>query len=345
MAAKHNPQIDDQGKPPPRKWVGAVEVQIDALIIDSARLRPVDKATVEEYAALMEENGVTFFPPIEIVKIGDESNLVGGSHRIAAAKFIGETAFHARITNGDEDTMVEAIARANLHGRARTLAEKRLAVKTLIGVSKWDRASNRAIARYCGVGDHLVADVRAEIEAARSRSCANPIENIDDRHPPARPVVGADGKTRDISRQGAAAQRTRERERLTADPQPEPAAERPLSFEDSARTGAANTQKAAKATSRYLERLVEVFESHGQTRAEIIDRWWGGLPESDRQRFYDDKIAPWLAAKPLAKPPDAPTQTGRKVVDLSPELWARVKAGEKISAGEAAEIAEREATS
>ena len=121
-------------------------------------------------------------------------------------------------------------------------------------------------------------------------------------------------------------------------------------------------ERAAKSDASYMEHLHDAFRSNGQTRAELIDRWWERLTEEGRQRFYDDKIAPWLearaafeakaAARAAKRPAEALDGTpappeGRaddpfaNAIDLSPELWARVKAGE-LSLLEAAKLAEAE---
>ena len=56
-------------------------------------------------------------------------------------------------------------------------------------------------------------------------------------------------------------------------------------------------EKVAKSSASYMEHLHDAFRSSGQTRAKLIDQWWSDLTEEGRQRFYDDKIAPWLEAR------------------------------------------------
>ena len=162
---------------PPRptnapNWRGAVEVEIASLIIDPRLLRDVDEATVAEYVALMDME--VHFPPIDAVRTDAGTFLTNGRHRTEAAKRRGQATFPARVRDGGWDDVVEASAAANAtHGLRRTAEQKRQMVRLLFGLSKWAQASDRAIARHCGVEHHLVAAKRHDQPLnRRSRSSA-----------------------------------------------------------------------------------------------------------------------------------------------------------------------------
>jgi hypothetical protein len=208
------------------KWPEESElVEIADLILDD-ELFPrelVDTATVEEYAEAM-ESGSSAFPPVRVFRLPDTRLVpVDGWHRIGAAKRLRAQKMYAKIRPGSWADAVEAAAASNTrHGLKRTNADKRKAVQILLELPKWAEASNGEIARHCRVSDHLVADVRASF----SRGSDNPLETLepDSGDPPRfqEPELrrGADGKTYDVSRMGAAAERARQREPI------EPPAER-----------------------------------------------------------------------------------------------------------------------
>jgi hypothetical protein len=197
-------------------WRGAVEVEIASLIIDDRLLRHVDEATVAEYAALMADG--VHFPPVEAVRTDVGSFLTDGHHRTEAAKRCDEATFPARVKDGEWDDVVEAAAAANAtHGRRRTANEQRMAVRILLGLSKWSRMSDREIARHCRVSHPTVAAVRADIlrHVESPFHVSQAAENIDaDLEPeaekPSERRIGADGKAYDVSGIVAANRRRRE---------------------------------------------------------------------------------------------------------------------------------------
>jgi len=219
------------------KWTEEPQIiEIAALKIDD-ELRPrlrLDDATLDEYIERMREDADRFphadrFPPIRVIKSQAGLLLVDGWHRVKAARTIGFTKLYARVRPGQWSDAVEAAAAQNTrHGKPRTDADKHRAVEMMLALQEWREASDRLIAKHCAVGHHLVAKVRASLESGREPSLDNrlktlePVRDEPTRFQPPDLRRGADGKVYDVSRQGAAAERTRQRETDDRPPPPEP---------------------------------------------------------------------------------------------------------------------------
>src|SRR5208337_526124 len=221
------------------KWTEEPEeIEIGPVLVVDEELFPrerIDQKTVDEYIEVMRDDPKRF-PPIRIIKSqAGRLMLIDGRHRVQAAHTIGLTKFRACVRSGEWSDAVEAAAAQNIYGKARTDADKRRAITMVLGLAEWADASDRLIARHCAVSHHLVAKVRAEARAALGGghvpSPDQPIENTQadpPRLPPPPPDLrrGEDGKVRDVSRQGAAAERMRQRMREW-EPEPEPSWGRP----------------------------------------------------------------------------------------------------------------------
>ena len=207
------------------KWTEEPElVEIAALTLDE-ELFPrerLDPETVDDYTEQMQEEGARF-PPIRVIMDRDGNLfLVDGWHRCEAARRLRYTKLHARVRSGDWSDAVEAAAASNTrHGLKRTNADKRKAVEMLLALPKWAEASDREIAKHCGITHPTVAAIRA---TGKFSSRDNPLTTLDPA--PADPPRfqqtdlrrGADGKLRDVSRQGAAAERTRQQREMSDEP-------------------------------------------------------------------------------------------------------------------------------
>jgi hypothetical protein len=179
-------------------WTETPEVVEIASLIRDDHLLPregVDQETVAEYAEAMQEEGANFPPVHAIEEIQSGALLlVDGWHRVAAAER-GFTSLYARVRKGTWDDAAEVAAAANAkHGRRRTSADKRKAVKMLLALPKWAQASDREIAKHCTVSHDLVGAVRRGLgpsgDSARYEQLT---ENIEPP-PPERRVVHRGGQ-------------------------------------------------------------------------------------------------------------------------------------------------------
>ena len=152
-------------QPDTPNYRGAEAVKIADLSFDGQLFPRValSDEKVAEYAALMQQG--VHFPPIEVTRV-DTGELfpTDGWHRAKATQRCGWTEIPARILDGDWESAIEAAVAANAkHGLPLTAADRRKAVKMLLGLPKWARTSDREIARQCGVTHPTVAAVRAEV--------------------------------------------------------------------------------------------------------------------------------------------------------------------------------------
>jgi ParB-like chromosome segregation protein Spo0J len=113
--------------------------------------------TIKEYSEAMERGDT--FPPIQVVRVGQEHVLADGRHRFEAAKIAGRNSIEARVVIGTKITALEIALKENLnHGLRLTSADKRRAIK--LAAKQWPDKSNREIARLVGCSDPTVADVK-----------------------------------------------------------------------------------------------------------------------------------------------------------------------------------------
>jgi len=146
--------------------VAAITVDLDI----QQRASHVDPVLVEDYATEMQAGAA--FPPVVAFTDGSDVWLCDGFHRIAAAKLakLGEIEVDLRDGTRREAILYATGANAT-HGVRRSNADKRKAVETLLRDSEWSTWSDRTIAQVARVSDHLVGEVRSELNAtANSRS-------------------------------------------------------------------------------------------------------------------------------------------------------------------------------
>ena len=117
-----------------------------------------DQSVVADYTEAMRA-GVKL-PPIVVFKDAEgQLFLADGFHRVLAAERVGQPLIEAEIKKGRRDDANWFAAGANkTHGLRRTGADKRKAVGIALKIQP--ELSDRAIADHCGVGDHLVAELR-----------------------------------------------------------------------------------------------------------------------------------------------------------------------------------------
>lgn len=127
----------------------------------------VNEEVVAEYVEAMKRGDE--FPPVLLYWDGKTEvyTLADGFHRFQAWQTINPSAFiPAKIKLGTDETARWAAIGANQdHGLRRTNADKRRAVELALLHPKGVNKSNRLIARYVGVDEGTVRNVRYDLEA------------------------------------------------------------------------------------------------------------------------------------------------------------------------------------
>ncbi|MEF8709515.1 MAG: ParB/Srx family N-terminal domain-containing protein [Candidatus Accumulibacter propinquus] len=130
----------------------------------------LDEATIDEYADAFRSGEA--LPAVKVFFDGEKHWLADGFHRVEAAKRAGLAEIDVDEQLGARRQAVLHSCAANAkHGLRRTNADKRRSIQMILSDSYWSDWSDREIARRCGVGDHLVADVRrSALEASKTAS-------------------------------------------------------------------------------------------------------------------------------------------------------------------------------
>ncbi|MDD3586772.1 MAG: hypothetical protein PHQ75_06275, partial [Thermoguttaceae bacterium] len=109
------------------------------------------------------------FPPVVVFWDGahEEYVLADGFHRMEALKRINSTAFvPAQVKLGTEmDARWYAICANKDNGLRRSNADKRRAVELALLHPRGAKMSNRLIARFLGVSEFLIRDIRKQLES------------------------------------------------------------------------------------------------------------------------------------------------------------------------------------
>ncbi len=112
----------------------------------------IDAATVSRYAEVLESGG-KFKEPIVVYHDGSNFWAADGFHRILAALRVGLKELPADVRPGTRDDAIVYSAGCNEeHGLARTNADKRNAVKLLLSLEKYAKASDQEIAKRSRIG-------------------------------------------------------------------------------------------------------------------------------------------------------------------------------------------------
>jgi hypothetical protein len=168
----------------------------------------VDKEAVADYRARFEDGSP--FPPIDLYYDGEIYWCADGVHRLTAATGLEHETIAAEIFKGGKREALEHAVKANwAHGVRRTSADKRQAVSLVLGDEIWREWSDRRVAEFCGVSDHLVAAIRGEIQVR---------ERAPDEKPPKKTRIGKDGKRHPAKKEPAAAVELAEAESDDFDP-------------------------------------------------------------------------------------------------------------------------------
>lgn len=143
----------------------AVEViKIAQINMDGTQTRDsLDEDTVVEYQGHYKAR--TMLPPLVVFRDGDGTNwLADGFHRLhAMLRLNPDSTVRCEVREGTKrDAIAFGFTANNAHGRRRTNADKRRAVRMALDDDEWRQWSDRQIADLCGVHHQLVATIRAE---------------------------------------------------------------------------------------------------------------------------------------------------------------------------------------
>ncbi len=160
-----NDNHDHVGGQSPKSQRRRVELRliiVDPLIQQRCK---TSKKVVSEYAQAMRDDAN--FPPLTVFCSDGDYILADGFTRKKAQEKAhpNNTHIECEVLPGDRDDALLFACGANAtHGMPRTNADKRKAVKTLLGCEKWSNWSDRQIAQQCNVSHPFVAKIRRRLE-------------------------------------------------------------------------------------------------------------------------------------------------------------------------------------
>lgn len=131
-------------------------------------MKDLDPEHIEQLRAVLQEGRE--LPPLSVVQLEDGGlAIVDGYHRYAAYCAEERREIPYAIVGQGERAILWQLARANAeHGRSRTSADKREAVRRALDAPEGADASNAALARWCCVSVDLVRTVRESERGAAS---------------------------------------------------------------------------------------------------------------------------------------------------------------------------------
>lgn len=140
------------------------KLRIDQIKLDGGTQprAAIDQNAVRDYAEALQNDAQ--FPPVTVFYDGNEYWLADGFHRLNAHKYLDWLEIDADVKQGTRREAVLFSVGANaVHGLRRTNADKRRAVETLLNDSKWNKWTDREIARQAQVDHKFVGKLRAEL--------------------------------------------------------------------------------------------------------------------------------------------------------------------------------------
>lgn len=143
-----------------------VSIPLSKIILDAGtQIRAnISEKTIDEYAERLRA-GDEFPPVILFFDKAENAYYMGdGFHRFHAHKINKKKTIQAEIRKGDlRDAILFAVMANTTHGRKRTNADKRRAVKTLLIDDEWGNWSDREIAKRCAVDHKTVGNLREKL--------------------------------------------------------------------------------------------------------------------------------------------------------------------------------------
>lgn len=148
-----------------------MNVKLDSIILDPALQcrAALNEGVVTEYLEALKLQEVEF-PPVQLVRVGEELLLTDGWHRHAAYKRAGRSVIPAEVREGTRrDAILAAIQANRAHGLRRTQADKERAVVALLMDPEWCKGSTRELAALAGVSHVYVGQVRERFGAEKGQ--------------------------------------------------------------------------------------------------------------------------------------------------------------------------------
>jgi ParB-like nuclease domain len=129
---------------------------------------------VDEYAEAMQRD--VRFPPVVVFEDPEKMIwLADGFHRVAAALKLKRKTIECELHSGGlRDAILFACGANSKHGLPRTRDDKHRAVTRMLDDEEWKGWNDSEIARRCKVSDHLVAQIRKQLEPVTSNSRSEP---------------------------------------------------------------------------------------------------------------------------------------------------------------------------
>lgn len=241
----------------PKETIALKKIRIDGGT--QARVK-IDDAAVAEYAELPASD----LPPIDLVFDGAEYWLADGFHRYHAHSRRGEKLVEAQVRKGTLWDAIQLAAGANgHHGLRRTNADKRKAVKMIMGRDEAKGFSDRKVAEICAVEHHLVADVRKQLGESPSSN-----GNVGGGHEPKK-RVGIDGKSRPGKDKPAGGQADAQTEREPGDDTDAIKAESAKRRASGKEKVSPKDRKAALAALGVVVRFIDKIDQHEAARPHL----------------------------------------------------------------------------
>jgi hypothetical protein len=145
----------------------ATQPTIQPLPLAKIRTDGGTQVRVDRYAEALNENET--FPPVVVFFSGSTYWLADGFHRLKAHEKAGRTEIECEVHEGQRsDAILYAVGTNARHGKPRTSADKRKAVKTLFKNQEWAQWTDREIARRCCVSPTFVGEVRRTLSTVDS---------------------------------------------------------------------------------------------------------------------------------------------------------------------------------
>jgi hypothetical protein len=156
---------------PTEATVSRCALQIGDINVDPGlqpRIEGIDQDYVHDLETVVER-----WPPLKVVKRGNEYLLVDGFHRLAAAKNLGLEKLPAEVLQVPENEDLYALAfQLNAsHGRPLSLADRRAFAFFMLEGDP--QSSDREVARRSGLAQGTVANIRRNLERSDQIPVAN----------------------------------------------------------------------------------------------------------------------------------------------------------------------------
>ena len=145
------------------------EIKLDSIRLDGGtQIREkLSDATIEQYREAIVDGAE--LPPVEVFDDGDDLWLADGFHRWHAHDKAGLAKIKANIRKGSHrDAILHAVGANAVHGLARSNADKRRAVMTLLNDDEWRGNSATWIAETAGVSVPFAAELKKSLLTVNS---------------------------------------------------------------------------------------------------------------------------------------------------------------------------------